>query len=30
LQDTLIALLVFFFIYTFLSWLVPGGLLFNL
>jgi hypothetical protein len=30
LQDTLIALLAFFFIYTFLSWLVPGGLLFNL
>jgi hypothetical protein len=30
LEDTLIALLAFFFIYAFLSWLVPGGLLFNL
>jgi uncharacterized membrane protein YraQ (UPF0718 family) len=26
-QDTLIALLAFFFIYAFLQWLVPGGLL---
>jgi hypothetical protein len=27
LQDTLIALLAFFFIYAFINWLIPGGLL---
>jgi hypothetical protein len=26
-QDTLIALLAFFFVYAFLNWLIPGGLL---
>jgi hypothetical protein len=26
-QDTIIALIAFFFIYAFLNWLIPGGLL---
>jgi F0F1-type ATP synthase membrane subunit c/vacuolar-type H+-ATPase subunit K len=29
-QDTLIALLAFFFIYAFLNWIIPGGLLFDI
>jgi hypothetical protein len=28
-QDTLIAMLAFFFIYAFLQWIIPGGLLFS-
>jgi hypothetical protein len=29
-QNSIIALLAFFFIFAFLEWLIPGGLLFNL